>query len=600
VASPTKKLVQSSPPTARAAHDTPRGVAGGDSRGTRTDTNGLLARCATPLAIVVGAVALRVASGVGFANYDTLYALVWGQQLTRGETPQYGIPIAPTPHPLVEALGVLTAPLGPHASEQIAVALGFLALAACGWAVYRLGALWFNRPAGAVAALLLLTREPILSYGVRAYVDVPYLLLVLSALIVETRRRRAGAPVLVLLALAGLLRPEAWAFSGLYWLYLALPLVRARRGPLARTPRTSGQPGAVTETSRAPGTITETSRAPGAVTEPSRAPGTITETSRAPGAVTEPACAPGESQRTPGQLAWLALLAAAAPIVWVTSDWLVTGNPLWSLTNTRHTAETLHRETGIAKVPEYIPRRIGEVLGPFALVPAAFGGVLTLMWLRARALAKTGTDAAGEYHPAWVGVIAGIVAVMVFAAFASVGLPIDTRYAFLAAAILCVFAGAAVCGWMELPRGDPHRRWWRTAAAVSVVALAASIPFQYRIDHRELNALGRQQRIQNELTALVRARAIAIRCEPIGVTNHAPVPLLALWLEAPPSEIANLQTRKIAYGTFVDPANAEVQDDYILDRNDPHESVAAPTGFTVTHTNRSWRILQRCANASGG
>ncbi len=62
---------------------------------------------------------------------------------------------------------------------------------------------------------------PVLSYGVRAYVDVPYVLLVLSALLVESRRRRAGAPVLVLLALAGLLRPEAWAFSGLYWLYLA-------------------------------------------------------------------------------------------------------------------------------------------------------------------------------------------------------------------------------------------------------------------------------------------------------------------------------------------------------------------------------------------
>ena len=60
---------------------------------------------------------------------------------------------------------------------------------------------------------------PILSYGVRAYVDMPYLLLVLSALLVESRRRRAGAPVLALLALAGLLRPEAWVFSGLYWLY---------------------------------------------------------------------------------------------------------------------------------------------------------------------------------------------------------------------------------------------------------------------------------------------------------------------------------------------------------------------------------------------
>ena len=43
--------------------------------------------------------------------------------------------------------------------------------------------------------------------------------------------------MLVLLALAGLLRPEAWVFSGLYWLYLALPTVRARRGAIAETPR---------------------------------------------------------------------------------------------------------------------------------------------------------------------------------------------------------------------------------------------------------------------------------------------------------------------------------------------------------------------------
>ena len=41
---------------------------------------------APPCAIVVGAIALRLAIGVGFANYDTLYSLVWGQQLARGQT----------------------------------------------------------------------------------------------------------------------------------------------------------------------------------------------------------------------------------------------------------------------------------------------------------------------------------------------------------------------------------------------------------------------------------------------------------------------------------------------------------------------------------
>ncbi len=49
--------------------------------------------------IIAGAVLLRVISGVGFANYDTLYALAWGGQLARGVVPAYGVPIAPTPHP---------------------------------------------------------------------------------------------------------------------------------------------------------------------------------------------------------------------------------------------------------------------------------------------------------------------------------------------------------------------------------------------------------------------------------------------------------------------------------------------------------------------
>ena len=52
----------------------------------------LPARLAAPAAIAVGAVALRLLSGVGFVNYDTLYALAWGGQLARGETPQYAIP----------------------------------------------------------------------------------------------------------------------------------------------------------------------------------------------------------------------------------------------------------------------------------------------------------------------------------------------------------------------------------------------------------------------------------------------------------------------------------------------------------------------------
>jgi hypothetical protein len=487
----------------------------------------LPARLAAPAAIAVGAVVLRLLSGVGFVNYDTLYALAWGGQLSRGQAPAYEVPIAPTPHPLLELLGILLSPFGPRAATEVTIALAFLALSGCGWVIYRLGAEWFGRAAGTLAALVFLTRVPVLSYGVRAYVDLPYLLLVLAALLLESRRRSqtgrpAGAPVLVLLALAGLLRPEAWAFSGLYWLYAIgwRPPGLAGRGPWLPRPLERG-----------------------------------------------------ESLH-------LALLAASAPLIWLLSDLAVTGQPLWSLTHTRSTASALDRTTGIANVPQYIPRRIGEILRPPVLLGAALGGVLSLLWLRRRAL---------------VGAAAGLLAVVVFAAFASLGLPINTRYAFLAAAILAVFCGAGAFGWTCLPSGDPRRRWWMAGGAIVVVALLAYAPSQYHSADREFTELARQQRIEGDLVALVESHAINVRCGPVGVPNHAPIPLLALYLETSPANVRSAQASPISSGVYVDPASVAVEHDYVLDKRDPHATASVPPGFSAVTANRSWLIFHRCS-----
>jgi hypothetical protein len=502
---------------------------------------------AAPAAIAIGALALWLICDVGFANYDTLYALAWGGQLARGETPAYEVAIAPTPHPLVEALGVVLSPLSPHTIEDVTVALAFAALAACGWIVYRLAALWFGRAAGLVAALVLLTRVPILSYGVRAYVDIPYLLLVLGAVLIEAqrhveqrgdarpeeggeegdedegdeqrerrdsaRRAPAGAPVLALLALAGLLRPEAWAFSGLYWLYLMLYERRERR-------------------------------------------------------------------RSRRALAGLTLLAAAAPLIWALSDLAITGDALWSLTNTRHTAQTLDRVTGIGNVPEYVPRRIGEILRPPVLVGAALGGVLSLCWLRRRALP---------------GALAGVLAALVFVVVGAAGLPINTRYAFLTSALLCVFCGAGVFGWTRRARDDARRPWWIAAGALLLVALIALTPSQVRSAHREMTKLARQESIEGDLLALVENGSVNLRCGPIGVPNHAPVPLLALYLETSPAKIVSAQSGSIARGQYLDPASKQVEDDYVLDPHDPHQAVDVPPGFVEAHANRSWLVFQRCS-----
>ncbi|HEY2536815.1 MAG TPA: hypothetical protein VGI24_07530 [Solirubrobacteraceae bacterium] len=515
-------------------------------------------RLAAPAAIVAGAIVLRVLAGVGFVNYDTLYGLAWGGQLSRGTLPAYGVAIAPTPHPLVEILGVVLAPLGPAGVVHVTVALAFLALSACAWVIYALGARWFGRAAGALGALLLITRVPVLSYGVRAYIDLPYMLLVLSALLVESRRPRAGWPVLALLALAGLLRPEAWVFSGLYWVYLVLwPQWRGRISAHERTPAWLARLASRTDAG---------SGVAGARSD--------RDADAGPGVS---AWTPARSRR---QLAGLTLLAAAAPLVWVLSDLAITGDALWSLTNTRHTAQTLDRVTGIANVPEYIPRRIGEILRPPVLVGAALGGVLSLLWLGSRAR---------------LGALVGVVAVGVFAVFAAVGLPINTRYAFVAAAILCVFCGAGVFGWTLLARGDPRRRWWMAGGLIVALALLAYAPSQYRGVHNQLQALARQQRIEGDLLALVRSHAIALRCGPVGVPNHAPIPLLALYLKTSPKNVISAQVNQISYGTYVDPASVEVEHDYVLDPHDPHLAVSVPPGFTESATNRSWLIFTHCA-----
>src|SRR3954470_5564168 len=174
-----------------------------------------MARVRAPAAIGALALALWLAWGHGFANYDTLYALVWGRQVGDGEAPSFDVSLAPTPHPLANLLGLLTAPFSPRGAEAITVVLAFVSLGAIGWLTYELGARWFGPAAGALAALVILTREPVLSYGTRAYVDLWYLALVLGALLVVERRR---APF-VLLAVAGLVRPEAWLFSAalLFW-----------------------------------------------------------------------------------------------------------------------------------------------------------------------------------------------------------------------------------------------------------------------------------------------------------------------------------------------------------------------------------------------
>jgi hypothetical protein len=445
-----------------------------------------------------------------FLNYDTLYALVWGRDLVHGRMPDYDATLAPTPHPLAEAVGALASLLGEDGGYTAMLAIAMLAFGALVWATFLLGRECFSWPVGALAAFVIATREPFLSQGARAYVDVPFLALIVIAAVLEVRRPYRGVPVLVLLGLAGLLRPEAWLLAAVYWAYLA-----PRVDPRVRV--------------------------------------------------------------------WLAGLVLAAPAIWALSDLVIAGSPFHSLTATRDTAETLGRPKGIAKVPEIMPRRLGEILRWVPLVGGTVGFFLGLRFARARSL-----------MPAGLAVLGGLGFILIGIA----GLSLLGRYLFLPAAMLALFFAFAALWWLELPGGGV-RRWWTVGASVLLVAFFGSTATHQRDKLESLrDGIQLRGRIEDDLRELTRSEPSASLledCAPIYVPNHRPVPILAYYLDRRPAKIVSAQLERPVRGVFVAPATPVVKEKFVLDPHDPKdvEVPSRPRGFARAAGNRSWTVYAR-------
>jgi hypothetical protein len=491
----------------------------------------------TPAAWVAAVTAaLLLLFPVGFANYDTIYALVWGRELAHGASPDYGSALPPTPHPLTDLIGLAATPLGDGAITVIMV-VAYASLGLIGYLVYRLGSVWFDRWIGAVAAAVVLTRAPYLSNGLRAYIDLPYIALCLGALAAEAKRPRAGWPVLALLVPAGLLRPEAWFFAGAYWLYLALAVER---------------------------------RDGNATSERFRPIGGLSGWELG-----------WRGERQPGELAWLAALAIAGPLLWVLFDAVTTGDPLYSLTGTQETVETLKRHTGAVDLVLYGPRALGEVLQWPGMVGALGGVVLGFAFLRRRSA---------------LGIAVAALALAAFALLAGAGLAIIARYTMLAAAVLAIFVAVGLLGWRLLEPGDPWRRRWQLFSGLVALMFLAWLPNQWDLDSRVDTDLTNQARIESDLTDLVEAGAFEPHCGRVAVPNHRAIPRLAFGLDVKPTEIVSASEEGVPRrGYFVAPASPFVIHNFILDPNDPTRfSLDVPAGFDRVAANESWKVYRRC------
>jgi hypothetical protein len=285
--------------------------------------------------------------------------------------------------------------------------------------------------------------------------------------------------------------------------------------------------------------------------------------------------------RPPRELAGLAVLALAGPLLWLLFDAITAGDPLYSLTGTQKTVETLDRQTGPVDLALYGPRRLGEVLQWPGMVGALGGVVLGFAFLRRRSA---------------LGLAAAALALIAFALLACAGLAIIARYTMLAAAVLAIFAALALLGWRLLEGDHPWRRRWQWFAALVALMFVVWLPNQWDLDSTVHRDLSNQGRIERDLTDLVDAGAFQPLCGPIAVPNHRAVPRLAFGLEIKPTQIVSASEEAIPHrGYFVDPASPFVIHNFILDPNDPTRfSLSVPSGFRRVAANASWVVYRRC------
>lgn len=220
-------------------------------------------------------------------------------------------------------------------------------------------------------------------------------------------------------------------------------------------------------------------------------------------------------------------LAAAAPLVWAASDLAVTGDPLFSLHTTRDLAETLNRPRDFRAAVDTAPQYLESVLGTGIALVGLAGCVIAALALYERALLPLAILGLG---------------LLAFMALGIAGLPILTRYLLVPSVVLALFCAVVLAGWSALPRGDA----WRTRLAIGAVAgvagVAAAVPGDLRQHERFGEFTGGLARAQEDLERALDHPAVRPHADrlPMLTTDQRAVPLLALWLDRPPSAVSTL------------------------------------------------------------
>jgi hypothetical protein len=210
------------------------------------------------------------------------------------------------------------------------------------------------------------------------------------------------------------------------------------------------------------------------------------------------------------------LLAAAAPVIWVAWDWIVTGKPLYSLTSTRETAGEFKRNRGLFEAIKLIPDYVGANEKIVNVVVGGLGALGALWMLRKKAS---------------IPLALMFIGLATFLAIAAAGLSVIPRYLAIPSILFNISVAVALTGWIVVkePR-RAHRLFVALFVFTLLVGAWRAIP--YSKDFRKLH--GQENFVRGQHTSLkailddpkVVPLLARPSCRPITTPTHSAIPVV--------------------------------------------------------------------------
>jgi hypothetical protein len=217
-----------------------------------------------------------------------------------------------------------------------------------------------------------------------------------------------------------------------------------------------------------------------------------------------------------------ALLVGAAPVIWMLTDLIVTGDPLFSQNHTSGLAEELGRNRGISEVPGAAVSFL-KTLVKFPVAVAGVAGFALAAWFAPTRLR--------------VPLALFVGGVLTFVAVGVAGLSVINRYLLVPSLMVMLLAAVALAGFTMLEDGR-LRRAWAIVSALAVIGGATWTALRVdltRLDN-ELTFRGNSRESLGDLLDDPRVRA-AVRCGPVTTPNHKLIPDVRWILDLPEDRV---------------------------------------------------------------